>query len=70
MRPSLSVFDAALAAFELVWRFGVPVCDNALPEDVLVVAPVALLLNVFDALDEAFLPVVFLFAAISDSPES
>lgn len=67
VRPSRSVFDAALAALLPVWRLGVPVCDRALPEEVFVVLLVLLLLIVFEAFDEALLPVVRLFAAIHAS---
>lgn len=66
VRPSLRVAEAAFAAFVPVCLFGVPVCDNALPDDVFVFDPVPLLVNVFEALEDAFVPVVFLFAVILD----
>lgn len=65
VRPSLSVDDAALAALVPVCLFGVPVWDNALADDVFDFDPVPLLVNVLEALEEAFVPVVFLFVAIS-----
>lgn len=40
MRPSVSVLDAAVAAFGLVSLFGAPVCDRALPAADLDVLPV------------------------------
>ena len=64
VRPSESVFDAAVAAFLPVCRFGVPVCESAEPAAVLDFVDVALLLSVLDALEAAFLPVVRLFVAI------
>ena len=42
VRPSVSVLDAAVAAFALVCFFGASVCDNALPAadlDALLVDP-------------------------------
>jgi len=59
--PSRNVADAALAALELVCRFGAPVWDKALPDKALDLAPVLLLVSVFEALDAALVPVVFLF---------
>jgi hypothetical protein len=66
--PSRSVLEAADAAFLPVWRFGVPVCESALADDVLVFFEVLLLRSVFDALDADFLPVVSLLRAMADSP--
>lgn len=66
--PSRKVLEAALAAFLPVCLFGVPVWDRALPDEVLDFDPVPLLVRFFDALEDAFLPVVLLFVAISDSP--
>lgn len=66
--PSRKVLEAALAAFFPVCLFGVPVWDRALPDEVLDFDPVPLLVRFFDALEDALLPVVLLFVAISDSP--
>ncbi len=64
VRPSVSVLDAAVAAFLLVCRFGVPVWESAEPDAVLDFAPVAFDASVLEALDAAFFPVVFLFVVI------
>ncbi|MCX6177778.1 MAG: hypothetical protein NT163_00085 [Chlorobiales bacterium] len=57
--PSLSTFEAAVAAFALVCFFGDLVCDNALAAAALELVPVDLLVRVFDALVAAFDPVTF-----------
>jgi hypothetical protein len=53
VRPSRSVFEAALAALGDVDLEGDFVCDNALPAAFLEAAPVDLLFSVFEALDAA-----------------
>jgi hypothetical protein len=62
VRPSLSTFDAALAALAEVVFFGAPAWESALPAAFFEVAPVDLLMSVFDAADADLLPVVFDFA--------
>lgn len=57
--PSLRTLDAALAALGEVCFRGAFVCDKALPDDVLVVLPVDLLLNVAEALLATPFPVTF-----------
>ncbi len=68
VRPSRNVSEAADADFSLDCRFGVPVWESALADEVLVLLPVLVLRSVFDALDAAFLPVVSLFCTMSGSP--
>jgi hypothetical protein len=62
VRPSLSTFDAALAAFGEVCFLGAFVWDKALPAADFEAFPVDLLVNVFDAFFAAFGLVIFLFA--------
>ena len=57
VRPSRSVFEAAVAALAEETRLGALVWDRALPADVLDVLPVPELLRVADAARAAFLPV-------------
>lgn len=64
VRPSLSVLDAAEAAFEEVCFFGADFWERALPAAVFDVLPVEPLVSVFAALEAAFCPVLFLFATI------
>lgn len=59
VRPSLSTFEAAVAALAEVTFFADATCDNALPAAVLDACPVALLSRTVDALFDALLPVVF-----------
>ena len=60
VRPSLNVFEAALAAFAEEGFLGALRCDKALPDDVLVALAVLLLRRVFEADEPAFFPVTFL----------
>ena len=57
--PSLSTFEAAVAALVLVCFAGDLVCDNALAAAILELAPVDLPDRVFDALVAAFVLVTF-----------
>jgi hypothetical protein len=60
----LKVFDAAVAALELVIFLGAFVCDNVDPAADLAALLAVLLLIVFDAAEAAFLLVTSLFAMI------
>lgn len=62
VRPSRRVLEAALAAVFDVWRFGVPVCESALPLAVFDLELVERFVREFDAAREADLPVVLRFA--------
>ena len=64
VRPSRRVFEAAVTARLPVSFFGAFVCDRALLAADLDALPVDLLVKVFDALEAAFFPVVFLWAMI------
>ena len=64
VRPSLNVFDAALAAGLEVCFFGAFRWESALPAEAFDVFPVDLLRNVFDALLAAPFPVTFLLLII------
>jgi hypothetical protein len=66
VRPSLSVFDAAEAAFAEVTLLGAFRCERALPPAALDLVPVDPLRIVFDAAVAARRPVTFDFA-IPDS---
>ena len=67
VRPSRSVFEAALAALSLVCFFGVLVWLKALPAAFWDEVPMLFELKVFDALLAAFLLVTFLFVGIFPS---
>ncbi len=68
--PSLSVFDAAVAARAEVVFLGALVCASALAAAVFDALPVDLLVNVFDAFDAALDPVTLLCAMLMPpSPE-
>ena len=64
MRPSLSVFEAADAAFFPVVFFGALVWDSALPAALLVFLLVAGAFSVLDAAFAALVPVTLLCAII------
>lgn len=67
VRPSLNVFDAAVAAFGDVCFFGAFVWDKALPAADFEAFPVDLLVRVFEALPAVFGLVTFLFATFFSS---
>ena len=64
VRPSLSVFDAAEAAFDEVCFLGAFDCDRALPAAGFDFFPVDVYFNVFEAADAAFFRVTFFFAIL------
>ena len=64
VRPSLSVFDAAVAAVLLVCFDDVLACESALAAAVFDVIPIDPEVNVFDAFDAALLLVTLLLRDI------
>ena len=62
VRPSRSVFEAAVAALDEVCFAGAFLWDSALPAADFDFDPTDLPFNVFEALDAAFFPVTFLLA--------